>query len=106
MKNRLTTWITLALVLGSLALAVGRAGFRAEAQTGAWSVRGYVEQELFSLAGLEVWAGVDLRLPEMRATPYTLFSLAGDGWWVGIELARPIPGGGFRAALMGGLSWP
>jgi len=103
--SRLRSLVLAVLAASSLALATGRAGWRAEAQMGAWSIRGYVEERLFEVAGLEFWAGLDVRLPEMTATPYTALFYSGDSWWVGLELARPVPGGGFRAALIGGWNW-
>jgi len=97
---------TAALALGSLALA-GRGGFRAEYGPAGFSLRGYIEETLARLGALEITAGIDLRLPEVQATPYTAAIYEGAGYWLAVEVAKPVPGelGAFRFAVMGGVSW-
>ena len=96
--------LAIALVLASLALAAGRMGFRAEYGP-EFSVRAYAEQIVLEAGPVEVTAGLDLRYPELSATPYTALIYEADAWWVGIEVAKPVPGSGWRFALMGGMSW-
>jgi len=98
--------ITAALALSSLALA-GRAGFRAEYGPSGFSLRGYIEEALTRLGPLEVTAGIDLRLPEAQATPYTAVLYESTWYWLAVEVAKPAPGdpGAFRFAVMGGVSW-
>jgi len=95
--------ITAALVAASLALA-GRAGFRAEVGP-VFSVRGYVEESIWQVGGLELAAGLDVRMPEATITPYTALIYKDGGWWIAVELAKPVPDAGWRFALMGGVSW-
>lgn len=109
MRWRTSLWASLAtaaLALASLAVA-GRAGFRAEYGPAGFSLRGYVEETLARLGPLEVTAGIDLRLPEAQATPYTAAVYEGDGYWLAIEVAKPVPGEleAFRFAVMGGWEW-
>jgi len=97
---------TAALALASLALA-GRGGFRAEYGPAGFSLRGYVEETLARLGPFVVTAGIDLRLPEVQATPYTAVIYEGAGYWLAVEVAKPVPGdpGAFRFAVMGGWEW-
>ena len=109
MRWRTNLWaflITAALALSSTALA-GRAGFRAEYGPPGFSLRGYVEEILARLGPVEITAGVDFRLPEAQATPYTAVIYEGDGFWVVVEVAKPVPGeaSAFRFAVMGGVVW-
>ena len=99
------TLITVALVLAANPALAGRAGFRAEARTGGFSLRTYLEETAMRIGPFEVTAGVDLRWPPAQATPYTAVIYYGEGYWLALELARPLPSGGWRAAIMGGVSW-
>ena len=109
MRWRTSLWaslITAALALANPALA-GRAGFRAEYGPAGFSLRGYVEETLARFGPLEVTAGIDLRYPEVQATPYTAVIYEGEGYWLAVEVAKPVPGelGAFRIAVMGGVVW-
>ena len=106
--SRTSRWvlaITVALVpVLSSALAGGNLGFRLEYP---FSLRAYVEETLWRAEDLRVAAGVELRIPEMVATPYTVVVFDKDNFWVAVELAKPVPGEptAFRFAVMGGLGW-
>ena len=100
------TWIALALA-ASLALASGRAGWRVEYGAEGWTLRAYAEQTVAEMMGVEITAGVEVRLPDGKATPYTAVIYVPDGeqWWIGIEIGEDVPGAAWRAALIGGITW-
>ncbi len=105
MRLARATLITVVLVLATSPVLAGRAGFRVEARTGGFSLRGYIEETAMRIGSFEVTAGIDVRWPPAMVTPYTAVLYYGGGHWLAIELARPLPGSGWQAAVIGGVSW-
>lgn len=101
------TLLLLLVLVSPLALASGRAGFRA---TYPFSFRAYVEQTVWTVSTpaftVEAATGLEVAASPWTVTPYTGVYVTRERLWLGVLFGRTFGApSGFGIMVLGGWSW-